>query len=185
MRCIDCSGDLPTGSHGGKKYCDDCRSKRLKEEKKRYYQERVKPRRESKPAIIRQCVDCSEDLPIDSSKNKKRCDVCRDKRRREQAIANTVLQKQRYADGYRAPSHIARMVIDKAHEGFCPGCGEYSRLDRDHDHSCCPAHWPPSRRCGNCERGELCGNCNRALGLLKESTETLRNLIKYIELFSL
>lgn len=30
-------------------------------------------------------------------------------------------------------------------------------------------------------RGLLCGNCNRALGLIKDSAETLSNLIKYLQ----
>lgn len=47
----------------------------------------------------------------------------------------------------------------------------------DHDHTCCPSE---SKTCGKCVRGILCGPCNRAIGLLKENTETLKRAIEYL-----
>lgn len=45
------------------------------------------------------------------------------------------------------------------------------RLHIDHDHACCDGK---ARTCGNCNRGILCGPCNRRLGaleaVLKEAT---------------
>jgi len=50
----------------------------------------------------------------------------------------------------------------------------------DHDHSCCPGE----TSCGKCIRGLLCGNCNRILGLLKESHITLTALASYLKEYS-
>lgn len=48
-------------------------------------------------------------------------------------------------------------------------CGNYSRLSVDHDH-----------QTGKI-RGLLCNNCNRAIGLLKDSSDILYKAAKYIE----
>ena len=47
----------------------------------------------------------------------------------------------------------------------------------DHDHTCCPGR----NTCGNCIRGIICENCNRALGLVSDSTTILNNMIRYLE----
>ena len=71
--------------------------------------------------------------------------------------------------------------ILKSQEGRCGGCGvEFSDSQLvyiDHDHKCCP-----QKRgcCGKCVRGALCRSCNTALGLLKDSSETLEKLINYL-----
>ena len=57
--------------------------------------------------------------------------------------------------------------------GLCAICGrppkENTILHVDHDHS------------SGAVRGLLCGPCNRMLGLSRDSTETLRNAIQYLE----
>jgi hypothetical protein len=65
--------------------------------------------------------------------------------------------------------------------GGCAICGKTqevngNRLAVDHDHSCCPS----TRSCGKCVRGILCRECNRALGLFKESPEIVRSAIQYL-----
>lgn len=55
---------------------------------------------------------------------------------------------------------------DKAYSGG----GDNRRLAIDHCHT------------SGKVRGLLCGNCNRMLGLAKDSTETLKNAIKYLEM---
>lgn len=46
----------------------------------------------------------------------------------------------------------------------------------DHDHSCCSGN----KSCGKCIRGLLCGNCNRGLGLFRDSEEILNNALSYL-----
>lgn len=64
--------------------------------------------------------------------------------------------------------------------GACAGCGTKpngKRLAIDHDRKCCSGN----KSCGDCVRGLLCGNCNTALGLLKENVQTISNLLEYME----
>lgn len=64
--------------------------------------------------------------------------------------------------------------------GVCAGCKTppgKKKLAIDHDRKCCDGR----RSCGSCVRGLLCSNCNTALGLLKESEETIANLLAYME----
>jgi hypothetical protein len=68
----------------------------------------------------------------------------------------------------------------EAQQYLCPGCEvdlRTTQTDVDHDHSCCPG----SRSCGRCVRGLLCHNCNVTLGMVNDSSETLRRLADYAE----
>jgi len=56
------------------------------------------------------------------------------------------------------------------------GSRERKALAVDHNHACCPGR----KSCGECVRGLLCSNCNKALGLVRDSVETLRNMIEYV-----
>ena len=51
-----------------------------------------------------------------------------------------------------------------------------TRLQVDHDHSCCPGTFS----CGKCIRGLLCLPCNMALGALKDNPERILALLQYI-----
>jgi hypothetical protein len=62
-------------------------------------------------------------------------------------------------------------------DGKCYSCRINDAKNIDHDHNCCSGY----RSCGKCVRGILCNQCNTALGLLKDSKDTLRNLIEYLE----
>lgn len=57
--------------------------------------------------------------------------------------------------------------------------GKTRALAVDHDHSCCDG--PTS--CGRCVRGLLCKPCNRLLGHVRDSPETLRRAARYLEVW--
>ena len=46
----------------------------------------------------------------------------------------------------------------------------------DHKHDCCSG----IKSCGKCVRGLLCGSCNKALGLLGDSTKNLEAALSYL-----
>ena len=52
-----------------------------------------------------------------------------------------------------------------------------TRPNIDHDHECCEG----KRSCGKCVRGILCGSCNLLFGQLKDSIQTLQNMINYLK----
>ncbi|WP_407674816.1 endonuclease domain-containing protein [Nonomuraea fuscirosea] len=47
----------------------------------------------------------------------------------------------------------------------------------DHDHECCPG----ANSCGRCIRGILCGNCNKALGLMRDNAKILLRAAEYLK----
>lgn len=61
-------------------------------------------------------------------------------------------------------------------DGKCHACKSAEAKNIDHDHDCCSSN----RSCGKCVRGILCHNCNTALGLVKDSKDTLQKLINYL-----
>lgn len=62
-------------------------------------------------------------------------------------------------------------------EDGCGTCGTHDSLSIDHDHNICAE----SFACSKCFRGILCGPCNRALGMVKDSPKILKRMIEYIE----
>lgn len=69
-----------------------------------------------------------------------------------------------------------------AANGKCQICGKpdgdgKNRLHVDHDHRCCSG----SASCGKCVRGLLCGNCNRALGMMHDDVDRLLHAAIYLE----
>lgn len=66
----------------------------------------------------------------------------------------------------------------EAQEGLCAVCGRSDdrSLCVDHDHSCCPG----KKSCGKCIRGLLCNDCNRALGLLGDSSDRVASALGYL-----
>jgi hypothetical protein len=76
--------------------------------------------------------------------------------------------------------HLSKDQYDEMldrHDGKCYTCNINSATNIDHDHGCCPGN----RSCGRCVRGILCNQCNTALGLVKDSKDTLQSLIRYLE----
>jgi hypothetical protein len=75
--------------------------------------------------------------------------------------------------------HITKETFDEMvskFDGKCHACKINNATNIDHDHNCCSGN----RSCGKCVRGILCHNCNTALGLVKDSKETLNKLIEYL-----
>ena len=57
---------------------------------------------------------------------------------------------------------------------FTPPKGNYLYID--HDHKCCDGYIS----CGECIRGLLCNDCNRGIGLLKESDAVIARALEYL-----
>ena len=82
---------------------------------------------------------------------------------------------KKYKYGITKEQHDALLLRQ---EKLCAICKKPTLVFHiDHDHSCCPS--PPA--CGKCVRGLLCGNCNKALGLMKEDMNAIENMIKYLK----
>lgn len=76
-------------------------------------------------------------------------------------------------EGSKGPWKIERFTIDRGAAslmGLMDG-GRYPG-------ACCPDR---NQTCGKCLRGLLCGKCNRAAGLAKDSPEVLRGLADYLD----
>ena len=91
--------------------------------------------------------------------------------------AVSVEARRKFAPGTPQPAQRFGLTIDEYFAltaNGCEGCGAtHPRAHIDHDHSL--------GKCREAIRGALCGNCNRALGIVKESVETLTNLIEYLK----
>lgn len=73
------------------------------------------------------------------------------------------------------PEEYEEMYLKRS--GQCDICKiQFDRLHVDHDHSCCPG----KNTCGLCVRGLLCGNCNRAIGLLNDDLAVAKRAVDYL-----
>lgn len=154
------------------------------------------------------CSGCQQSLPISSfgwrtyaggHKRRSRCVACETADRREYArkLMSTPEGRERLAAYKRAqnarmsperkmlasirrsarvlgfdPDEIVRLWDERAHA--CEVCGqspETKRLALDHDHTTGKF------------RGFLCGNCNKALGLMADDPDRLKAAAKYLEAF--
>lgn len=119
----------------------------------------------------RQCKTCESVKPVEEFRKNNRsrggrahkCNRCESvsKFKRQYGIEN-----------------IYEFILDKT----CEICGTpiaegKFKFAIDHDHSCCPG----TTSCGRCVRGLLCAHCNNGLGYFKDSVESLRAAIKYLE----
>lgn len=68
--------------------------------------------------------------------------------------------------------YLGVMAVDS-----CEACGSRDRLVVDHRHG---HHDHHAKMCPDCIRGRLCSDCNSALGLLRESSERVEALARYI-----
>lgn len=69
-----------------------------------------------------------------------------------------------------------------AQGGACAICGDKPAvLHVDHDHACCPGK---GKSCGNCLRALTCGNCNTAIGLMRDAPERLEAAAAYLRRYA-
>lgn len=97
------------------------------------------------------------------------------------------VRKNNLAPKGLTPEGYAAML--NAQGGVCGACGKPEtgrnqhgvvHLAVDHDHACHPS----GQACTACHRGLLCLRCNRALGLLGDSVQTVAGLLTYRKRFS-
>lgn len=99
------------------------------------------------------------------------------KNKKYREINKLKLSKQRISNRYNISIKEYEFLL-KSQKNKCAICGIsqnkcLKKLGVDHDHSTKKV------------RGLLCGNCNRALGLFKDSISSLEEAIKYLQKSSL
>lgn len=66
--------------------------------------------------------------------------------------------------------------------GACAICGDKPDvLHVDHDHACCPEK---GKSCGNCIRALTCGQCNTAIGLMRDNPDRLEAAAAYLRQYA-
>lgn len=73
--------------------------------------------------------------------------------------------------------YVGGWSLDEMIERWSPTCAIYTCESPsevlDHDHYCCPRGLGRKKRCGRCNRGFVCRNCNREIGMVERSTSLL------------
>ena len=101
-----------------------------------------------------------------------------DRYRNAARLTQAQVRDKRRASQFRlTPERHAEMLESQG--GACAVCGRVpaKRLEIDHDHQCCPG----KNSCGDCIRGLLCGSCNRAIGWLGDTPDSLMRAVRYLE----
>lgn len=139
--------------------------------------------------MIKDCTVCGESKPLDdyynngTSKDGKgyRCKICDSLARKKYYMENERSLEKRTERGrrqkykkYGITSEEYQGMLDKQ-KGCCAICGsnktrsESHEMSVDHDH-----------KTGKV-RGLLCNNCNRGIGLLGDTKESIHKAWKYLE----
>lgn len=161
--CVVCGKDVAKGS-GRRKHCSaNCQALDYNSR-----QRNGAPR----PRYLK-CAMCGRgfSLTVKSGQRIQRVDTkwCPDCGR----DSSEVLRFRKY--GVTPDAYAAAVVLG------CDICGRTDKdLHVDHDHSCCPPVRGNGATCGECVRGFLCGNCNRALGLFQDDTARIERAINYL-----
>ena len=85
-----------------------------------------------------------------------------------------------YRRGQHRRAEIQKALPPIGDASLCEICHKSAKLDIDHDHRCCPQ----KKMCVKCVRGRLCRECNKALGLFKDSIFVLECAIEYLRRFN-
>lgn len=83
----------------------------------------------------------------------------------------------RICSAYKISSIQLQMVYDVG----CLICGDRkSKMHIDHDHACCTTENYKRTKCGKCNRGGLCQDCNFGLGRFRDDVDRLKSAIQYL-----
>jgi len=140
--------------------------------------------------LSKSCVKCGETDRSPSNGSCQPCNRARAERFRkanpEIASSRTAAWQRRNPDAGRNARYLRKYGISlpeylrlvREQEGCCAGCGAEpflgdKNLDVDHDH-----------KTGKV-RGLLCGDCNRAVGLLQDSSVVASRIVKYLNRYAL
>lgn len=107
--------------------------------------------------------ECCGPVSIYTSKKARQCKVARNQRRR---LCNAKLGRIRKPSKYGKDWYRYKRATLGA---CCEVCGSTKQLRRDHDHETFEF------------RGTLCNNCNVAIGLFHENTDSLEKAIEYLK----
>ena len=138
------------------------------------------------------CTDCGETKPITGFRSrggsmthllKSSCNTCLFKKHRDWVENNqNRVEEYRSRDPWTLAKRCARrgitpeQLVDRyeRQEGCCAICkAEVALMESAIDHNHETGEF----------RGILCKQCNRALGMFKDSTKTLRSAVEYLEAF--
>lgn len=167
--------------HGLQIYCSPrCKRHALNESQRVRAQERAVAR---PMPDDRRCTGCGEVKPPADfgTQQRTRCKQCQTNAARDWRTANPEkVQNARIRRHGITPDEYEQML--SAQGNCCAICRTEAPTDRrkwniDHDHSCCPGPYG----CRKCIRGVLCGNCNRAIGLLGDNSLLIRRAARYLE----
>jgi DNA repair exonuclease SbcCD ATPase subunit len=132
-------------------------------------EEKIKQKRKE---YAKRYYEKNKEICKERTKNHPSCKTAREKYRNKPETKQRI-RNQKLLDNYGITNRDYEEMLEN--QGFCcDGCGTHQneldkKLNVDHDH-----------KTGTI-RGLLCGNCNRALGLVKDNVETLVKLKKYLE----
>lgn len=150
--------------------------------------------------VIRECVSCRRDLPVQAFRgNRFKAQACREceavrpderwcvdcaawlpvddfyRMGREQRFQTIRCKPCAALFGHGVTrAHMAELTGSAV--PFCGACGGHGRLTIDHDHRHCSGQ----QGCALCVRGYLCRDCNTAEGLLR-TAERARLLADYMD----
>ncbi len=107
------------------------------------------------------------------------CYCCKEWRQRgafgrDQSRSNGLTSACKACVSHKATAWRYRLSVDHARDlrssaRCCDICSRKIRLEVDHDHAT------------GAVRGALCGRCNKAIGLFKDSPELIRRALAYLE----
>lgn len=129
------------------------------------------------PRYVRRCECGSTDV---ARVGKPVCAGCRKDSRSSES--NRVRERRRLLRLYNITQSDWDAMVERQGNrcAICPtdrpgGRGESWHID--HDHACCPG----KGSCGRCVRGLLCGDCNVAIGRMRDDPVLLRAAASYLE----